>query len=180
MIRSDGTLVRDYFYVEDGVDAYMLLAERAARAGPSSRGEAFNFSNEIQVTVLDLVRTILAEMGSDARARRPQRGATRDRAPVPERRQGARACSAGRRRSTLDAGLGRTDRLVPGLPGAMPRSPEDELPPARSSICVAEYHAAAFPPRAFVPGESPVPVSGRVFDAEELQHRWSRRRSTSG
>jgi len=34
---------------------------------------------------------------------------------------------------------------------------------------VGEYHAAAFGDRAFVPGETPVPVSGRVFDAAELQ-----------
>jgi CDP-4-dehydro-6-deoxyglucose reductase, E1 len=35
---------------------------------------------------------------------------------------------------------------------------------------VREYHAAAFPERPFVPGESAVPVSGRVFDAEELTY----------
>lgn len=35
---------------------------------------------------------------------------------------------------------------------------------------VAEYYAEAFAPQAFVPGTSPVPVSGRVFDASELQH----------
>jgi len=34
---------------------------------------------------------------------------------------------------------------------------------------VAEYYESAFPPRPFIPGESPVPVSGRVFDAAELQ-----------
>ena len=34
---------------------------------------------------------------------------------------------------------------------------------------VAEYHDLAFPPPAFIPGWSPVPVSGRVFDAAELQ-----------
>ena len=34
---------------------------------------------------------------------------------------------------------------------------------------VSDYHAAAFGDRAFVPGETPVPVSGRVFDAAELQ-----------
>lgn len=34
---------------------------------------------------------------------------------------------------------------------------------------VAEYHAVAFAPQPFVPGESPVPVSGRVFDATEMQ-----------
>lgn len=64
VIRSDGQYVRDYFYVEDGAAAYMLLAERMA-ADPSVRGEAFNFSNEIQVTVLELVQRILAQMGSD-------------------------------------------------------------------------------------------------------------------
>jgi len=35
---------------------------------------------------------------------------------------------------------------------------------------VAEYYDVAFAPKPFVPGESPVPVSGRVFDASELQH----------
>jgi CDP-6-deoxy-D-xylo-4-hexulose-3-dehydrase len=34
---------------------------------------------------------------------------------------------------------------------------------------VAEYHAEAFPEREFVPGRSPVPISGKVFDSEELQ-----------
>ncbi len=63
-IRSDGSYVRDYFYVEDGAAAYMLLAERLA-AQPKLRGEAFNFSNELQVTVLELVQRILALMNSD-------------------------------------------------------------------------------------------------------------------
>lgn len=36
---------------------------------------------------------------------------------------------------------------------------------------VAEYHAAAHPAEAaFVPGETPVPVSGRVYDASDMQH----------
>jgi CDP-4-dehydro-6-deoxyglucose reductase, E1 len=35
---------------------------------------------------------------------------------------------------------------------------------------VARYHTAAFPERAFVPGETPVPCAGRAFDAEELVH----------
>ncbi len=35
---------------------------------------------------------------------------------------------------------------------------------------VAEYHAEAFPDLEFVPGQTPVPVSGKVFDADELQH----------
>lgn len=64
IIRSDGLFVRDYFYVEDGAAAYMILAEQLAQR-PELRGEAFNFSNEIQVTVLDLVNRILKVMGSD-------------------------------------------------------------------------------------------------------------------
>jgi len=63
VIRSDGSFIRDYFYVEDGAAAYMLLAERLA-AQPDLRGEAFNFSNEIQVTVLELVQRILQLMNS--------------------------------------------------------------------------------------------------------------------
>jgi CDP-glucose 4,6-dehydratase len=63
VIRSDGTLIRDYFYVEDGANAYIQLAE-ALRARPELRGEGFNFSNELQLSVLDLTRRILDRMGS--------------------------------------------------------------------------------------------------------------------
>ncbi len=35
---------------------------------------------------------------------------------------------------------------------------------------VAEYTAEAFPAKQFTPGSSPVPVSGRVFDATDIQH----------
>jgi CDP-glucose 4,6-dehydratase len=63
IIRSDGSYVRDYFYVEDGAAAYMLLAERLAE-DRSLRGEAFNFSNELQITALELVNEILKRMGS--------------------------------------------------------------------------------------------------------------------
>jgi CDP-glucose 4,6-dehydratase len=64
IIRSDGLYVRDYFYVEDGAAAYMLLAEQLA-ANPKLAGEAFNFSNEIQLTVKDIVGRILGLMGSN-------------------------------------------------------------------------------------------------------------------
>jgi len=64
VIRSDGMYVRDYFYVEDGAAAYMVLAERMA-AKPELRGEAFNFSNEHKLTVLDIARSILRLMDSD-------------------------------------------------------------------------------------------------------------------
>lgn len=64
IIRTDGQYIRDYFYVEDGAAAYMLLTEKLA-ANPDLKGEAFNFSNEIQVTVSDIVQKITALMGSD-------------------------------------------------------------------------------------------------------------------
>lgn len=64
LIRSDGQFVRDYFYVEDGAAAYMLLAEQL-RCRPELRGMAFNFSNESEVTVIGLVRRILGAMHSE-------------------------------------------------------------------------------------------------------------------
>lgn len=64
ILRSDGSYIRDYFYVEDGAAAYMHLAEKMDELG-GLPGEAFNFSNEIQMTVVDLVRKILSAMGSD-------------------------------------------------------------------------------------------------------------------
>ena len=64
VIRSDGQFIRDYFYVEDGAAAYMLLAEKLLANQTCLRGQAFNFSNEIQVTVLELVEQILQRMAS--------------------------------------------------------------------------------------------------------------------
>jgi CDP-glucose 4,6-dehydratase len=63
IIRSDGNYVRDYFYVEDGAAAYMILAEALAKR-PELSGEAFNFSNELQISVLGLVQRILHQMSS--------------------------------------------------------------------------------------------------------------------
>ncbi len=64
VIRSDGKYVRDYFYVEDGAAANMHLAEYLAK-NPTLKGEAFNFSNEIQMTVSQIVEKILSLMGSN-------------------------------------------------------------------------------------------------------------------
>ena len=63
VIRSDGTLVRDYFYIEDAVEAYLLLAEKMENK--EIHGEAFNFSNELQITVLEMVEKILEVMGTN-------------------------------------------------------------------------------------------------------------------
>jgi CDP-glucose 4,6-dehydratase len=64
IIRSDGEYIRDYFYVEDGAAAYMLLAEQLA-ARQELKGQAFNFSNEIQVTVREIVERVVSLMESN-------------------------------------------------------------------------------------------------------------------
>lgn len=56
VIRSNGLFTRDYIYVEDVVDGYLRLAERCADEGV--RGEAFNFSPETRVTVLEITKVI--------------------------------------------------------------------------------------------------------------------------
>lgn len=61
IIRSDGQFIRDYFYVQDAVDAYILLAERLPHENVV--GQAFNFGNETPIRVLDLVHKILKMMG---------------------------------------------------------------------------------------------------------------------
>jgi CDP-glucose 4,6-dehydratase len=64
IIRSDGNYIRDYLYVEDGSEAYLLLGQQLSE-DPGLRGAAFNFSTETPITVLDLVNKILKTMGSD-------------------------------------------------------------------------------------------------------------------
>jgi CDP-glucose 4,6-dehydratase len=63
VIRSDGTLIRDYLYVVDGALAYLQLAEVMA-ADEKAIGEAFNFSTERPLSALELVALIQAEMGT--------------------------------------------------------------------------------------------------------------------
>ncbi len=60
IIRSDGKYIRDYFFVKDAVAGYLLQAEKTAEAGV--KGEAFNFSDERQITVLELVNLIIKLM----------------------------------------------------------------------------------------------------------------------
>jgi len=60
IIRSDGTFRRDYFFVRDAVDAYLLLAEQML--DKTLAGQAFNFGNEEPLTVLAVVERILQAM----------------------------------------------------------------------------------------------------------------------
>jgi CDP-glucose 4,6-dehydratase len=63
VIRSDGTLVRDFLYIEDAVAAILLVAEKMESCGLA--GEAFNFSHEHPQTIVEVVGGILKMMNSD-------------------------------------------------------------------------------------------------------------------
>jgi len=56
IIRSDGKFIRDYVYVEDAVDAYLHMAQAIETKNIS--GDAFNFSRDEPMTVLELYRKI--------------------------------------------------------------------------------------------------------------------------
>jgi CDP-glucose 4,6-dehydratase len=63
-VSSDGKYVRDIFYVEVGAETYTCLAEKLAD-DRTLAGQAFNFSNERPIAVVDFVRQILKIMDSD-------------------------------------------------------------------------------------------------------------------
>lgn len=62
LIRSDGSFVRDYVYVEDGAEAYIATAEALA-ADRGLAGRAYNFSLESPKTVLEMVSLIMTACG---------------------------------------------------------------------------------------------------------------------
>jgi len=59
LIRSDGSLQRDYLYLGDAVEGYLTLADHL----PDVSGEAFNFGTELPVSVLEVVQRIVAVSG---------------------------------------------------------------------------------------------------------------------
>jgi CDP-glucose 4,6-dehydratase len=61
VVRSTGKLVRDYFYVEDAVLAYIQLAEKMETMKLS--GQAFNFGTGHPMSVLEIVTAIRKAMG---------------------------------------------------------------------------------------------------------------------
>ena len=56
-------MIRDYFYIEDGAEAYITLAEQIKEK--KIAGEAFNFSNEQPLKVTEIVDKVLKVMDSD-------------------------------------------------------------------------------------------------------------------
>ncbi len=63
-IRSNGKPVRDYLYIKDAVNAYLMLSERMW-TDASVHGEAFNISNQAPMSVLECVDKILAVTGRE-------------------------------------------------------------------------------------------------------------------
>ena len=64
VLRSDGTLMRDYLFVADAAVGVLLLA-KAVRDRSDVRGEAFNLASETRAPVIDVVRRILTLMGAE-------------------------------------------------------------------------------------------------------------------
>jgi CDP-glucose 4,6-dehydratase len=65
VIRSDGTPERDYMYIKDAVDAYLILAENIGRE--DVMGEAFNFGTGKPVSVIELYNKIIKTMGKSVK-----------------------------------------------------------------------------------------------------------------
>lgn len=65
VIRSDGTLVRDFLYVADAAETYCDLVEALLEGRPGVAGEAFNVSLEQPQSVLEVVARILALCGCE-------------------------------------------------------------------------------------------------------------------
>lgn len=61
IIRSDGTPVREFVFVDDVVRGYLLVAEKSNEVN----GEAFNLGTGEQVQMLDLVKRIIRIAGED-------------------------------------------------------------------------------------------------------------------
>ena len=64
VLRSDGTMIRDYLYVVDGATAYLRLVEAMA-ASPEIAGQAFNFSTEEPKSVLEVVELVQRAAGTE-------------------------------------------------------------------------------------------------------------------
>lgn len=56
ILRSDGTFIRDYVHVDDIVGAYLFLAEQTETK--NIQGEAYNFSRDEPLSVLDIYREV--------------------------------------------------------------------------------------------------------------------------
>lgn len=106
IVRSDGTMRRDYIYVADAVGAYALLAEKLL--GGEALGQAYNFSNEQPLTVLEMVALLARLVGRDDLPPRVLNEATNE---IPHQflsAERARTELGWKPEHTLEAGLAHT------------------------------------------------------------------------
>jgi CDP-glucose 4,6-dehydratase len=61
VIRSDGTYLRDYFYIEDAAEAFLTLGANLDKDG--IKGQSFNFGTETQTQVIDVVNQLIGLSG---------------------------------------------------------------------------------------------------------------------
>jgi CDP-glucose 4,6-dehydratase len=106
VIRSDGTPLRDYIYVEDVAEGYLRLAEKSD--DPTVTGQAFNFSNEKPVSVLEIVAKIRKLMGREDLEPVIQNVATAEIAEQSLDATKAKKLLGWRPRFTLEEGLKKT------------------------------------------------------------------------
>lgn len=109
VVRSDGSPVRDYLYIEDAVRAFLLVGEAMHTSGRIV-GEAFNFSCEVQLSVIEVVKKILSLM--KIRSLKPiiQRRAKNEIASQYLSCQKARKRLGWKAQFTFNQGLGKTIR----------------------------------------------------------------------
>lgn len=62
-IRSNGKYIRDYLYVKDVVNGYLLLAENIEKV----KGEVFNFGSDENLNVLQVIRLVEKTLGKKIR-----------------------------------------------------------------------------------------------------------------
>lgn len=60
IVRSDGTPIREFIYVDDVVNGYLALAEHIE----NTKGNAYNFGTNAPVTIIDLVNEVIAACGA--------------------------------------------------------------------------------------------------------------------
>jgi CDP-glucose 4,6-dehydratase len=63
VIRSDGSPVRDFLYVEDAVDAYVAIAD--SLRSKRFRGRAWNVGQDAPIAVREIVRRLIQASASD-------------------------------------------------------------------------------------------------------------------
>jgi CDP-glucose 4,6-dehydratase len=122
VIRSDGTLERDFLYVEDAVAAYLAIADVLDREPAAAAGEAFNAGSGDPTSVLELVGAVCVAAGVDLQPEvRAQTRAEISRQYVDSSR--LRALTGWEPRVALDEGLRRTVDWYRAHPEALPVEP---------------------------------------------------------